>query len=198
MNDTFQEIQHQQIGARSPVQPCPCPNTWNVSQIISRACCTIYYKYRENLAPASRKAATGHLYPLFKPWKGFLLHTNWKQRCCIADGFPAQHPARSQPCRSKAGKPCSGFCFWSTNEIWAFTTLLCFLVLFALFTVSTLVLDFYSSTVNLKYTLQVLEIHRIQHIHLLKDLLKTGDSGCETWWSTTTFKTIRIKKKHFI
>lgn len=105
MNDTFQEIQHQQIGARSSVQPCSCPNTWNVSQIISRACRTTYYKYTENLAPASHKAATGHLSPLFKPWKGFLLQqTESKGVASQTASLRSTQPGPS-PAGAKLGNP---------------------------------------------------------------------------------------------
>lgn len=100
---------------------------------------------------------------------------------------PCSH---EQPSRNRAGKPCSSFFFWSTNEIWTFTTSQCFPALWSLHYIPCRV-RFYSSVVSQKYVLWVIEIHPIQYTHLPKSL-EPGDSrsGPETQWSPTTFKTI--------
>lgn len=94
----------------------------------------------------SCRAATGCCSLCVSPGKDYsLTSTDSKgvavQMALLSSTEPAPR-SHEQPSRNRAGKPCSSFFFWSTNEIWALTTSQCFLLLFDLFPTLPVVSDF--------------------------------------------------------
>lgn len=121
-------------------------NTWNLNQIIPKVSCTSYYGYAEYLAMGSCSAATGCCSLSVSPGKDYSLTSTDSrgvalQMALLSSAQPAPR-SHEQPSRNRAGKPCSSFFFWSTNEIWTFTTSQCFLLLFDPFTTFPVVSDF--------------------------------------------------------
>lgn len=174
-----------------------CQNTWNLNQIIPTLfSCASYYGYAEYLTMGSCGAATGCCRVCVSPGHDFSLTSTERkgvalQMALLSSTRPAPR-SHEQPSRNTAGKPCSSFFFWSTNEIWALTTSQCFLLLFDLFTTFTVVSDFIVQLwVRNMFSGSYRSIPSSTHC-LPKALLEPGDSrsGPETQWSPTTFKTI--------
>lgn len=121
-------------------------NTWNLNQIIPRVSCTSYHGHVAYLAMGSCRAATGCCSLYVSPGKGCSLTSADRKGVALhmASLSSTQPAPRSHelPSRNRAGKPCSSFFFWSTNEIWALKTSQCFLLLFDLFTTFTVMSDF--------------------------------------------------------
>lgn len=120
----------------------PYQNTWNLNQIIPRVSCISYHRYAEYLAMGSCSAATGCCSLCVSPGKDYSLTSAARKGVTLLSSTQPAPRSHEQPSRNRAGKPCSSFFFWSTNEIWALTTSQCFLLLFDLFTTFTVVSDF--------------------------------------------------------
>lgn len=123
INDTFQDIQHWEIGTRSPVQlfPIKTSETWN-NQIIPRVSRTSYYGYAEYLAMGSCSAASGCCSLYVSPGKDYSLTSAGRkgvalQMALLSSTQPAPH-SHEQPSRNRAGKTSWIFFFFLKSELW--------------------------------------------------------------------------------